>query len=519
MANLRIPSHMTGEQYITKAALVADPTTTVVVFPGTRLILRDYRVEAERAGLTLVQLYNKRHRKQFTTELQVEQDVATTQRANVIKMHAFMTAGIPNPARVTTSNDDALAPQTSGSTAAVAKLYHEQPRTAESTIKTALLADPALTPKMRQDVEGFYFRKGFRMGAKYALFWGRKSGEATGAGPWLDTNEVMLAQMMIVVRRKDPSRKIVIIGDTVHLAAHIDGIAVPRPDIDLTLYWDNGFPGGRNLSAQLFFLRLIRTLNRDTVSIGTNSGILELPHLMGMKTVYLENEHLHKRKGIRWQMLAANYRFTEDEAQLPALREMLEGARRKKKGARVDELARRIRDIERHKVEVVHHIRPGLQRFSTTTATELWSSRKLLFGEVRAWLLSPIDVSRAYRPAHDRFLDLLVRAAQADPEAPVADGQQRPAWTLYHDARKAWMVIRHEGFAGSLDRQLRALRAMSGAMEQHGLTAAQQERFWETFNYTFVQQGGAAAAPDYRAGYRAWLKDTEEIWNKAKTRA
>jgi hypothetical protein len=518
MAHLRIPSHMSGEQYITKAALIADPSreTTVLIFPGTKLILRDYTTEAVSKGYTLVQLYNMRHKKTFTKDLEVTSDVRATQRANAIKMHAFLRSGIPAPERVTFSDNEDTKPETSGSTAAVALFYSSNPRNAESAVKTALLQDPGLTPKMRHNIEGYYFKKGFRMGEKYALFWGRKSGEATGAGPWLDTNEVMLAQMMIVIRLKDPGRKLVLIGDPVHLPAQVDGMAVPHPDINLIKYWDNGFPGGRDLSAQMFFIRLIRSLNRDTVSIGTNSGILELPHLMGIKTVYLENEHLHKRKGIRWQMLGANYRFTENPNEINTLRDMLEGARKSRKQGRIQELERKIQDIERHKVKVVHQTRPGLQRFSTTAATELWSGRKWLFGEVEAWLRKPFNF--VYDDAHDRFLDLVIRAAKANANEEVDANTQRPAWTGYHDARKAWMVIRDKTFAGSFHKRMSALQAMREALLQHGLTFEQRDRFWETFNYTYLNQNGGPAPPDSNAAYRAWLKDTEEIWNTAKNR-
>ena len=42
MPNLRIPSHMSGELYITKAALISDPGTTVLLFSGTSMIMADY---------------------------------------------------------------------------------------------------------------------------------------------------------------------------------------------------------------------------------------------------------------------------------------------------------------------------------------------------------------------------------------------------------------------------------------------------------------------------------------------
>jgi hypothetical protein len=123
-----------------------------------------------------------------------------------------------------------------------------------------------------------------------------------------------------------------------------------------------------------------------------------------------------------------------------------------------------------------------------------------------------------YDDAHDRFLDLVIRAAKANANEEVDANTQRPAWTGYHGARKAWMVIRDKTFAGSFHKRMSALQAMREALLQHGLTFEQRDRFWETFNYTYLNQNGGPAPPDSNAAYRAWLKDTEEIWNTAKNR-
>jgi hypothetical protein len=523
MPELRIPSHMSGEQYITKAALIADRSITVTVYPGTQLILRDYRAEALRRGLSIVQLYNLRHDRDYKLELEVENAVKEKQLANAISMTDFLQRGIPNPTRVRLSHDENLTPQTSGSTAAVANFYAQDPVRAEETLKSTLLADATLTPRLREQIEDYYFAKGFRINEKYAIFWGRKSGEMTGAGPWLDTNEIMLAQMMIVIRSKDPVRKLVLIGDPVNLPHHIDGMVVPRFDIDLVNYWDRGFPGGRNLSAQMFFIRVIRSLNRDAVSIGTNSGILELPHLMGMKTLYLENDHLHKRKGLRWQMLAANYNKTGNPSELTNLETVLTGLRAKKGNVeRIGKIETQIQDIKNKKIDILHHIRPGLQRFSTTTSTELWSSRKALFDEVKVWLTKPLVMQKSQSFDHDLFLDLVINAAKADPDEAAPLNAATPAWARYHDARKKWIEIRASRlpFSGSFHKRTEALRTMSAAMRQHGLTNTQQQQFWDTFNYTYLngRQKMGVNPPDVRAAYRAWLKDTEDVWTYVQSR-
>lgn len=513
---------MTGEQYITKAALISDESARVVVFPGTLLLLRDYRAEAKLKRTSLVALYNRRAGLSLTTEPEVEEHLRRAQRQAAERMRAFLVSGLAHPERVQLSEQEDLKPQTSGSTAAVADLFQQNPRTASRTIRTRLFTVESISLHMRAQIRQYYDRVGLIPNTKYVLFWGRKSGEKSGAGPWLDTNEVMLAQMMYTVRQKDPSRRIVLIGDPIQLPLALDGVTIPRPDLDLTLYWDRGFPGGRDTTAQLFFLWLITLLNPDTVAVGTNSGILEIPHLLGLKTVYLENEHLHERKGIRWQMLGANYRFSQDERELPMLRQKVLAAERDK-SKRLPELREKVRAAELHKVDVVHGIRPNLQRLSTSTATEFWGMRKWLYGEIKIWLTAPLPKRiSAVNMDHDLFLDLVLQSTRADPrlDPPTGNGAPRPSWTTFYALLDRWTTLpnRARGFAGSFAKQAQALRALNQGLQQHALSQHELNRFWETFNYTFTHQTSAAQPPDFRAGYRSWLADTEKIWNKARTR-
>ena len=523
MARLVIPSHMSGEQYITKAALIADPKLEVRVFPGTKMLLDEYRTDAARRGQSLAELYNSRHRTAFANDAEVRNAIDQKQKENLKSMVEFFQKDIINPARVSRDENENLKPVTRGSTQAVRELYRDPARNAQQVIRNGLEVDP----ETQRGIEEFYFSKGLKKDEKYAIFWGRKSGEMTGAGPALDTNEIMLAQMMVVIRRKDPLRKLILIGDPVALPLEVDDMKAPSFDIDLVRYWDSGFPNATGVLAQMGFIRLIIDWNPDSVSIGTNSGILELPHLMGMKTVYLENVHDHARKGLRWQLLAANYRVpTADELNVLERKLKSEQASPNPNTGKIDALNRDIAKINNKKIDVLNQIRPGLQRFSTTTSTEFRASRKALFDEVGAWLdrQSPPE-PRNPVAAHDTFLDLLTSAAntpEGDRESLAGSGQSSPWWNLQHKAESAWAPIRtsRQPFSGSPGKRADALAAMSGAMRLHGFTTAQKEQFWNTFNYTYVndREMPAVSAPDVRAGYRAWLQETDEIWAYVKGR-
>ncbi|RSZ32754.1 MULTISPECIES: hypothetical protein [unclassified Variovorax] len=523
---------MSGEQYITKASLVSDLEMSVVVFPGTELVLRDYRSEALRKGLTLVELFGIRHGHKLDSDEAVRKAIHAAQMRRRDDMAAFFRAGILRPERVTTS-DDYLTPQTSGSTAAVANFYRETiarlggpepPRHPQDQIIDALFSEDAITHLMKEQIEAYYESK-LKKGEKYVFFWGRKSGEISGQGPWLDTNETMLAQMMVVIRRNDPKRKLVLIGDPVRLPPSVDGEVVPHFDVTLVQYWDHDFPGKRDATAQLYFLRIIIALNPDSVSIGTNSGILELPHLMGMKTVYLENDHLHKRKGLRWQLLAANYGPSENPADLGSYEQILQSLRLqpKRNARKIEKYVEKVRAIETRKVDLLNIIRPGLQRFSTSTATELWSSRKALFDEIRPWLTAPLVIPIKLAPlaprgnpkSQNQFLVHLIQAAATSPDEPAPLGQAAPAWRLFHEVKREWVLLRGTPFCGRFDLQSQALRAMRLCMEtQHGLRQEELQRFWEVFNYTYLgpKKSDAPSAPSWKAAYRGWLKDTEDIW-------
>jgi len=523
MPNLRIPSHMSGEQYITKAALISDPGTRVLLFSGTDMLMKDYKREAEHRGKTMLDLYNARTAGSGVAACvsleEMKASIETQQKTNLARMYAFLRAGIQNPGRVTIHNGEGPAPtpETRGSTSAVADFYRENPDAA-SQLRETLFDDAAVSSRTKALIREWYRDKGFGFGAKYCLFWGRKSGEISGAGPYLDTNEIMLGQMMIAIRHKDPERKLVVIGDPVTVPQLLDGIAVPRFDIDLTKYWDGDFPGGRDTSAQLYFIDQIRTHNPDSISIGTNSGILEIPHLLGMKTLYLENNHLHLRKGLRWQLLAANYGKSANPSEEHSLRIQL-AAVQKKQGRDTTALVDKLRFIETRKVDVLHQIRPGLQRFSTSTATELWVMRKSVFDEIRRWLTAPLIVSHAANPRHDAFLDLVVRAALADANEVQPSGQQRPAWTTIHAVKTEWEELHAAPFNGSVFKQAAALRQMASTMRnQHGLTHQEQAQFWETFNHAYIHTPESTPAPDAMAGYRGWLRDTEDIWAYVRSR-
>ncbi|WP_430426361.1 DUF4157 domain-containing protein [Phenylobacterium sp.] len=517
-----IPAHFTGEQYITKAALLLNPTSTVTVFSDAAAIEVQYRKDAALIGVNFFEMYNRRHNTPCTSDAEAKAHLIGSQKRQLDRTVAYMRSGLADADRRVRISPRPLGTMTTGSTQAVRDAFAANPRSASEAILRNIQG--SLDWETCVEIRRFFGSKGFEVGGKYVLFWGRRSGEMLGAGAYLDTNEQMIAQMMVTIRKRDPTRRFVLIGDQIDIPATIDGLPVPAIDIDLVAYWRRGLPGDGDVNAQFYFLNYLK-IATDTVAVGTNSGILEIPHLLGMATVYLENVHLHKRKGLRWQLLASKYEFKESEGEIRSLIKRQEGAKDLRRKA---ELGRRLASTEMQKVVVGGKLRPRLVRFSTTGATELWVLRKQVLGEIKAWILAsrettvdsvgPTPQRVLLKATQDDLLKLIVRCEGVSDLEATPDGQ-RLSYVLLHDVKRRWGAINvsRELCLCPIELKRMAVLAIDKLIRRHALTAQEIRRFWETFNYTYVNDD-LSAAPDYRAGMRAWLRDSEEVWNQVKNK-
>ncbi|HET6215134.1 MAG TPA: hypothetical protein VFE14_19880, partial [Micromonosporaceae bacterium] len=162
-------------------------------------------------------------------------------------------------------------------------------------------------------------------GTKYALLWVRDSRAAPAANRnGLDTQPSVLRQTIDAVRADHPDRRIVLVGDDLfarrpelRAAWDRDGVLDGVDTGTLVRFWRPELNGGQALSPAeqaLFFHKLIT--ERDMIQVGTESGALEIPFLLGAPTVYLENMVYHLNKGNRWAHIWQEWRYGEFETVL-----------------------------------------------------------------------------------------------------------------------------------------------------------------------------------------------------------
>src|SRR5262249_54386441 len=122
-----------------------------------------------------------------------------------------------------------------------------------------------------------------KLGDRVCLAWIRLSADNPGgAYPELDTNFQMLPQILELM----PDRRVILVGDD-------PGDKVPKPEKNLIKFW--GEPHKLNRAEQVYLLWRI-SQQFDTIAVGMESGALEMPALVGVKTIYLERAAMRAGK-------------------------------------------------------------------------------------------------------------------------------------------------------------------------------------------------------------------------------
>lgn len=340
---------MSGDIYITWAAFILDSRLRVTIYYEDDYYLREYKYTAGRNGESVATLYGKRNPGE-TTQLSEEEVVKRLSKKSgddAEYMRNVLNLAVPYRDFAYNYNPNDTINQN--------PIQVVQGRmTGETNVGqcTSIVADGFrslnidltrmnllvglfwnMSEPFQQQIQDYYKSVGLVEGKKYLMLWGRSSGEKTGAATWLDTNDVMLAQITQAARKHFPDRTIITIGDPVfklrYGTASLDNPSMEQfygPGVvDLSEYWNRGFPKASasdkmvaralNMQGQMYFLNLLRVRN-DCLAIGNESGIIELPALLGMPTVYLENIHLSLRKGLRWDKMTRevqNFRCLETQ--------------------------------------------------------------------------------------------------------------------------------------------------------------------------------------------------------------
>jgi hypothetical protein len=148
---------------------------------------------------------------------------------------------------------------------------------------------------------------------KYALLWVRDTRDRpVGARQvaYLDTRPEMARQMIETLRQRHPDRRIVLVGDDIfarrpelRAAWEREGVLENVDSGTLVKFWDAARNGGQPLSRaeQGLFWHLLNT-GSDIVQIGGESGILLVPMMLGVPTVYLTFLEHVGNKGDRFNL-------------------------------------------------------------------------------------------------------------------------------------------------------------------------------------------------------------------------
>jgi uncharacterized protein DUF4157 len=159
------------------------------------------------------------------------------------------------------------------------------------------------------DIATWVARKGFVKEKPYAFIWYRQSGAKGGAHKELDSSAVATGDMIKMARAPGIEAQVVLIGDRGH--GH-----EKHANIDLSEFWNepgSPFKGeGRKMQLALFAYLVAQDYN--IMNIGMRSGALEGPALLGVKTVYLEEQHnFQEGRMDQWQGRVPGFQRVELE--------------------------------------------------------------------------------------------------------------------------------------------------------------------------------------------------------------
>jgi len=118
----------------------------------------------------------------------------------------------------------------------------------------------------------------------------------------------------------------------------------------------------------------------------------------------------------------------------------------------------------------------------------------------------------------DTLLKLIVKANDIPDDARDSSGR-RTSYALLHEIKDIWSQVNNgEQCLSSIEIKQMAIEAVDKIMLRHTLTEQEKENFWEIFNYTYVHSNNLAKAPNLDAGIRAWLQDSDGVWNQVKNK-
>ncbi len=300
--------YMTGDMYGLCAALLLDPGLYLRIFVDDGGYYRgQYESSARKYNQTLEEFYQSLHGRPYDAE-ELNGRLRGTAEGMV---NFYKTSGVQESRIQVVSCADAqleyakLHKAPENRPQAMPRLERDAPKdpqlkeahhgteTVAAHIKKdperarAILASAWLDPVSEQDKLDInaYYERTFMGAGRVALLWGRISGRTPGgAHPELDSNFVVMAQLTGLLKRVFPGTTVALIGDEVMPPELVPLVG----ETHLVKFW-NDLPNGRNRHNQLYFLDLLRQHN-GAVALGMRSGAMEGPALLGMPTIYIDDE-------------------------------------------------------------------------------------------------------------------------------------------------------------------------------------------------------------------------------------
>lgn len=323
-------ANMTGDMYGISAALILDPGLQLRIYVDHKYYLEAYQKEARSQNVRIEDLYQRLHNRDYSEE---ELRGRMESQAHGWLLKFYTSVGI-DPQRIEIKVvGDAKAAYESHKPPALRdrklpKEQRDEPRlpwdqeahVATEKVGEALAKDREGSQakvrqawfggttqedkeKLQKDQEGIreYHQKHFGEIGPCVLLWCRTSGlKPGGAHGELDTNAEVVKQLVELVDTKFGGRSVILAGDEIfpqlpeRLAGHKH----------LVRFWsDRDFPNGGDRRNQLYLLDLLREKN-EAVAIGMRSGAMEGPALLGMPTLYFDDQACDTNAGDRMELWA-----------------------------------------------------------------------------------------------------------------------------------------------------------------------------------------------------------------------
>jgi hypothetical protein len=307
---LRILAFQRGEQFIHALAMILEPDATVEIVYDTDSKYGLYRVEGVAEGLTSYaaahHTYTRLHG-EASSKSEGESMIALRSKAlaDALGIRAYLidlgidrdrikVCGVSTTRKLDEQNPNRAT-----------NIVTDHMRRHPNRVRNMLKARLPRTEEAQARVLATLADSKIDAGEQCVLLWCRATGRSPGGAPEFDTPEQFLVEIAKrLYHDSGKKRTICLIGDKPpgRTLQELEGWGIPV-NTYLIKYWEHHKLSYRE---QLQFVLALHHYAR-CVSIGIESGILELPAVLGLPTIYLEPASVRNQKGNRWRDFWATF--------------------------------------------------------------------------------------------------------------------------------------------------------------------------------------------------------------------